>query len=66
VVADFNRLVRQVRVTLSARSTGRGPIQGARTSAGAPTAIRGQLQAVITPRAALTPLTLNTASPGWY
>jgi prepilin-type N-terminal cleavage/methylation domain-containing protein len=66
VVADFNRLVRQVRVTLSARATGRGRIQGARTVAGAPSAIRGQLQAVITPRAALTPLTLNTASPGWY
>jgi prepilin-type N-terminal cleavage/methylation domain-containing protein len=66
VNADYNRLVRQVRVTLSARATGRGRIQGARTSAGAPTAIRGQLQAVITPRAALTPLTLNTASPGWY
>jgi prepilin-type N-terminal cleavage/methylation domain-containing protein len=66
VNADYNRLVRQVRVTLSARATGRGRIQGARTSGVAPTAIRGQLQAVITPRAALTPLTLNTASPGWY
>jgi hypothetical protein len=65
-VADFNRLVRQVRVTLSARATGRGRIQGGQTSPGRPTAIRGQLQAAITPRAALTPLTLNTASPGWY
>jgi prepilin-type N-terminal cleavage/methylation domain-containing protein len=64
--ADYNRLVQQVRVTLSARSTGRGRIQGARTSAGAPTAIRGQLQAVITPRAALTTLTLNTGTPGWF
>ena len=59
-------MVRQVRVTLSARATGRGRIQGARTSAGAPDAIRGQLQSVMTPRAALTPMTLNTASPGWY
>jgi prepilin-type N-terminal cleavage/methylation domain-containing protein len=66
VNTDFVRLVRQVRVTLSARATGRGRIQGGQTVAGAPTAIRGQLQAVITPRAALTPLTLNTASPGWY
>jgi type II secretory pathway pseudopilin PulG len=66
LVADTNRLVRQVRVTLSARSTGRGRIQGGQAAAGRPTAIRGQLQAVITPRAALTPLTLNTASPGWY
>jgi prepilin-type N-terminal cleavage/methylation domain-containing protein len=66
VATDFNRVVRQVRVTLSARATGRGRIQGARTVAGAPDAIRGQLQAIITPRAALTPMTLNTASPGWY
>ena len=67
VAADFNRVVRQVRVTLSARATGRGRIQGQRTAAGgAATAIRGQLQSVMTPRAALTTLTLNTSSPGWY
>ena len=65
--ADFNTMVRQVRVTLSARATGRGRIQGQRTAAGgAATAIRGQLQSVMTPRAALTTLTLNTSSPGWY
>ena len=54
-------------MTLSARATGRGRIQGQRTAAGgAATAIRGQLQSVMTPRAALTTLTLNTSSPGWY
>ena len=66
VNTDFVRVVRQVRVTLSARATGRGRIQGATSRAGTPDAIRGQLQAVITPRAALTPLTLNTTTPGWY
>jgi Tfp pilus assembly protein PilW len=67
VAADFLTVVRQVRVTLSARATGRGRIQGQRTgSGGAGNAIRGQLQAVMTPRAVLTTLTLNTSSPGWY
>ena len=56
--ADLLRVIRQVRVTLSARATGRARIQGTTTGAGnAGNAIRGQLVAVMVPRAALSALT---------
>jgi hypothetical protein len=68
VAADANRIVRQVRVTLSARAVTRARIQGATQAGGgnAGNAIRGQLVAILTPRAALTALTTNPAAPGWY
>jgi type II secretory pathway pseudopilin PulG len=68
VAADINRVVRQVRVTLSGRAVTRARIQGATQAGGgnAGSAIRGQLVAVMTPRAALTALTTNPAAPGWY
>jgi type II secretory pathway pseudopilin PulG len=65
--ADFNRIVRRVRVTLSARATGKSRIQGSTTAGGgARAAIRGQLMAEMTPRAALSALTTNNTTPGWY
>ena len=70
--ADLDRIVRQVEVRLSARAITGGRIQGgtgnASTAAsGAGTAIRGELVAVITPRAALTALAVNSsASNRWY
>jgi type II secretory pathway pseudopilin PulG len=68
-VGDFNRIVRQVRVTLSARATGKTRIQGSTSVnalSGARNAIRGQLMAEMTPRAALTALTTNVSIPAWY
>jgi Tfp pilus assembly protein PilW len=67
--ADLNTVVRQVRVTLSARAAERGrPLQGSTTAGGsAGNAIRGQLVTVIAPRAALSTLTLNSVTNGgWY
>jgi prepilin-type N-terminal cleavage/methylation domain-containing protein len=68
--ADLNLIVKQVEVRLSARAITGGPIQGGTTAAAgsnAGTAIRGQLVAVITPRAALTALGINpTATNRWY
>jgi len=55
-LAEANTLVRQVRVTLSARSMAAG-LQGQTVAAGgAPSAVRGQLQGVTAPRAALIAL----------
>jgi hypothetical protein len=68
-VTDFNRIVRQVRVTLSARATGKTRIQGGTTAiaaSGAKAAIRGRLSVEITPRAALSALQTNTSTPAWY
>jgi hypothetical protein len=67
--ADLARIVRQVRVRLSARATGNGRIQGGRVPGGgnAPNAIRGELTSIMAPRAALTALTLNpSAASRWY
>ena len=50
-VADYNSLIREVRVTLSARSTARN-LEGQTTSA-AGAAVRGQLTSTSSPRAAL-------------
>jgi len=69
--ADFNALITQVRVTLSARSSLRG-IQGETTSATGSmrTALRGQLVSTGTPRAALfglnkQPGAVTAAVPVW-
>ena len=48
--ADYNTIIRQVKITLSSRSTAQN-IQGM-TTGGLPTAMRGQLTTVLTPRAA--------------
>jgi len=70
VNADLNRIVRQVRITISARAVAGGRIQGgtkAAAGSGAPDAIRGQLVAVVAPRAALTALAINpSATSRWY
>jgi hypothetical protein len=66
---DLARIVRQVRVRLSARATGRARIQGGTPPGGgnAPVAIRGELVAVMAPRAALTALSVNpAAATRWY
>jgi prepilin-type N-terminal cleavage/methylation domain-containing protein len=62
-VADYNKIIRQVRVVLSARATGNN-LQGATTSVAGGTRIRGQLQQEMTPRAAL--LALTGAGAGRY
>jgi len=66
-VADFNRIVRQVEITLSARSTAVG-IKGMTNAAGgAGSAVRGRSIAVIAPRASLQALQLTPgAANGWY
>ena len=68
--ADVNRIVRQVRITISARAVAGGRIQGgtkAAAGSGAPDAIRGRLVAVIAPRAALTAMAINpSAAARWY
>jgi type II secretory pathway pseudopilin PulG len=55
--AAFDAIVRQVRITLSARVVAQG-LQGSITAAGAgaPNRIRGQLVTVVQPRAAMTSL----------
>jgi prepilin-type N-terminal cleavage/methylation domain-containing protein len=62
---EYNRIIRQVRVVLSARSTAAN-LQGATTAQQGPTAIRGRLQQEIAPRAALTALTSATGTNKWY
>jgi prepilin-type N-terminal cleavage/methylation domain-containing protein len=58
-VSDWSRLVRQVRVTLSARVTAAN-LQGESRAAGTgPNAIRGELTTVITPRAAFHALQMG-------
>jgi len=55
-VADYNRVVRQVRITLSARAL-EPRLQGETQAAGVgPNAVRGQLVSVISPRAAVVGL----------
>ena len=57
---DWTSLVRRVRVTLSARATAPN-LQGAATGGGgAPTAVRGQLSTVITPRTAFQELQMGS------
>jgi prepilin-type N-terminal cleavage/methylation domain-containing protein len=57
---DWNSLVRQVRITLSAR-TSAANIQGQTTAGGgAPEAVRGQLSTTVTPRAAFNELQMGS------
>jgi hypothetical protein len=56
---DWNSLVRQVRITLSARTAATN-LQGQTTAGGgAPNAVRGQLSTTVTPRAALQELQMG-------
>ncbi|HUL80331.1 MAG TPA: prepilin-type N-terminal cleavage/methylation domain-containing protein [Vicinamibacteria bacterium] len=61
--ADYARIVRRVRVTLSARAL-EPRLQGETQAAGAgPNAVRGTLVSVITPQAAVTGLQTRDVSP---
>jgi prepilin-type N-terminal cleavage/methylation domain-containing protein len=65
LAVDYGTLITQVRVSLSARSTLRGAIQGQSTQAGV-TALRSQLTSTGTPRTALFALNQqNTGTPQW-
>lgn len=60
VLNDWTTLVRQVRITLSARATAAN-LQGESLGAGgAPIAVRGQLSTVVTPRAAFNELQMGS------
>jgi len=59
--ADFDRLIRRVRVRLSARVTESGRFAG-ETASAVGTAIRGQLSTEIAPRAAATTLQMRDGS----
>ena len=64
--ADYNNVVRRVRVTLSARAL--APLlQGATAPLGgpAPNAVRGQLVSVVSPRAAVLGLQSVSSVTGW-
>jgi prepilin-type N-terminal cleavage/methylation domain-containing protein len=66
--ANYNSIVRQVRVTISARNTGAFNLQGASQPGAATTRfVRGQLTSIVTPRAALTALSRVPApnAPLW-
>jgi prepilin-type N-terminal cleavage/methylation domain-containing protein len=52
----WQRIVREVKVTLTARTTGQANLQGESVSVGGVQAIRGQLTSVTAPRASLTAL----------
>ncbi len=52
---DWSSLVRQVRITLSARASAAN-LQGQTTAVGAPAAVRGQLSTTVTPRQAFNEL----------
>jgi prepilin-type N-terminal cleavage/methylation domain-containing protein len=57
---DWTTLVRQVRITLSARTTAGGNLQGqTEAGGGAPDAIRGQLSTTVAPRAAFFELQMG-------
>jgi prepilin-type N-terminal cleavage/methylation domain-containing protein len=59
VAGDWTRLVRRVRITLSARATA-GNLQGQTTAGGAgPDAVRGQLVSEVAPRAAFNELQIG-------
>jgi prepilin-type N-terminal cleavage/methylation domain-containing protein len=65
-LADYNNVVRRVRVTLSARALAPN-LLGQTTPAGgaAPNAVRGQLVSVATPRAAVLGLQAVSSVSGW-
>jgi prepilin-type N-terminal cleavage/methylation domain-containing protein len=58
VVDDWTTLVREVRITISARVTASN-LQGETAAAGGPNAIRGQLTTVVAPRAAFNDLQMG-------
>jgi hypothetical protein len=62
--ADYDKIIRQVRVTIQARAMGVA-LQGQTTSVAGGDAVRGQLQQEITPRAALIALT-GAGTGRWY
>jgi prepilin-type N-terminal cleavage/methylation domain-containing protein len=62
-VAEYNTIVRQVRVTLSARTIATKLAGESKSDQGQ--ALRGQLTSVITPRAALTGLKGASPTPLW-
>lgn len=65
VVKNYADIVRQVRVTLSARALGGSRLQGVSTTPTGSTALRGQLTSVTSPRAALIALETGTGGPYW-
>jgi prepilin-type N-terminal cleavage/methylation domain-containing protein len=62
---DYNTVITQARVTLSARSSYRGRLQGETTSLAGETSVRGSLVSTATPRAALFVLNQQTPTPIW-
>jgi prepilin-type N-terminal cleavage/methylation domain-containing protein len=58
--ATWNTLVRQVRITLSARASGANLAGATAGGGGAPNAVRGQLSTVVAPRAALGELQMGS------
>jgi prepilin-type N-terminal cleavage/methylation domain-containing protein len=58
--ADWTRLVRQVRITLSARANAPSLAGESAAGGGAPNAVRGQLSTVVTPRAAFGELQMGS------
>jgi prepilin-type N-terminal cleavage/methylation domain-containing protein len=56
VAPNYNTIIREVKVTLTARTTGQQILQGESLSAGGVRAIRGSLTSVTTPRSALSVL----------
>jgi prepilin-type N-terminal cleavage/methylation domain-containing protein len=59
---DYGTIVRQVELTLHARTVGENRLQGEGTKNGV-TAVRGQVRTVVTPRAALLALSLASPEP---
>ncbi len=63
--ADYNSIVRQVQVTLSARVAATDLPGEMQPVPGAPQSVRGQLTGVFTPRAALGALARASTGPAW-
>jgi prepilin-type N-terminal cleavage/methylation domain-containing protein len=62
-LTDYNRVIRRVRVTLSARAQAPNLAGASRAGGVGPDALRGQLVSVITPRAAVLGLQSGSVSP---
>jgi hypothetical protein len=56
---QYDTLVRQVRITLSARAAAGSNVQGESAAVGGPNALRGQLSTTVTPRAAFGELQMG-------
>jgi hypothetical protein len=63
VLGDFSTVVREVKITLGARTTGQALLQGESLSVAGVAAIRGQLTSVTAPRAALFALSTQVPAP---